>query len=415
MAVVIYLLLLRRGVPRWLAALAIAPVLLDAYQLQNEQTIMPGTWFEALIVAGIAILLWQPRTSWRRVVAAGIVLGTSATVAQVGEALIPAAAIFLLAAGGGWRRAIGKAAALCAACALPILAYCTGSYLLTGDFFLSHTGVTSFYGRTAAAVDCATIKLPPAERGLCPTKAQQARGPDWLEYGHGSPIRRYYRDLPRAEVDSLVTNFNHRVLAQQPLRVLDAYGRDVLKLFAVDRVTAARRPAHLPLAVPDHVPVLLAARHARRSSRPRSTGSAAARPPSGGPSPRSCAPTSSTAATPPARCWPLCTLAGLAGSAVVLRRRADPADPPARPGLPAVLHLGRVRCCWSRTCSSSPGGTSCPRWSRSCRQARSGSASSSARSGTRRPPPAEPADLPAEWSPRADGAWRAVARANGAC
>ena len=45
MAVVIYLLLLRRGVPRWLAALAIAPVLLDAYELQNEQTIMPGTWF----------------------------------------------------------------------------------------------------------------------------------------------------------------------------------------------------------------------------------------------------------------------------------------------------------------------------------------------------------------------------------
>ena len=78
---------------RWLAALAIAPILLDAYQLQNEQTIMPGTWFEALIVAGIAILLWHPTVSWRRVVIGGLVLGTSATVAQVGEALIPAAAI----------------------------------------------------------------------------------------------------------------------------------------------------------------------------------------------------------------------------------------------------------------------------------------------------------------------------------
>ena len=40
--------------PRWLAALAIAPVLLDAYQLQMEQTIMPDVWFEALIVAGLA-------------------------------------------------------------------------------------------------------------------------------------------------------------------------------------------------------------------------------------------------------------------------------------------------------------------------------------------------------------------------
>src|SRR5438046_3073118 len=87
MAVVIYLLLLRRGVSRWLAALAIAPVLLDAYQLQQEQAVMPGTWFAALIVAGLAILLWQPRTSWRAAVAGGIVLGTSATFRQAGEAL----------------------------------------------------------------------------------------------------------------------------------------------------------------------------------------------------------------------------------------------------------------------------------------------------------------------------------------
>src|SRR5499427_305552 len=65
MAVVIYLLLLRRGTPRWLAALATAPVLLDAYQLQIEQTLMPDVWFEALIVAGLTILLWRPDATWR--------------------------------------------------------------------------------------------------------------------------------------------------------------------------------------------------------------------------------------------------------------------------------------------------------------------------------------------------------------
>jgi hypothetical protein len=252
MAVVIYLLLLRLGVSRWLAALAIAPVLLDAYQLQIEQMIMPDTWFEALIVAGLAILLWPAtaagsgavarpggsgRPSWRRLVVAGIVLGTSATVAQVGEALILPAVIYLLAAGGGWRQAIGKAAAMCAAFALPILVYCTGSYLIAGDFFLSHTGVTSLYGRTAAAVDCATIKLPAAERGMCPTKAQQAMGPDWLEYGNGSPIRPYYQHLPRGEADTLISNFSHQVLAQQPLRLLGAYAADVVKPFALTRNT----------------------------------------------------------------------------------------------------------------------------------------------------------------------------------
>jgi hypothetical protein len=242
-AVVIYVLLQRRGVSRWLAALAIAPVLLDAYQLQNEQAIMPGTWFEALIVGGIAILLWRPAVSWRRVIAAGIVLGTSATVAQVGEALIPAAALFVLVAGSEtWRHAIGKAALLCAACALPILAYSAGSYLLGQGFFLSHQGVTSVYGRMASVADCATLKLPPDERGLCPSPAQQARGDDWLEYGTYAPVQHYYRDLPRGEVNSLVTSFSDAVLNQQPTRVLQAYLRDVLKLYAVVRVTAPGDP-----------------------------------------------------------------------------------------------------------------------------------------------------------------------------
>jgi hypothetical protein len=237
MAVVIYLLLLRRGTSRWLAALAIAPVLLDAYQLQIEQLVMPDTWFEALILAGLAVLLWRPRPGWRRVLAAGVVLGASATVAQVGEALIVPGVIYVLVAGGGWRQALGKAGALCAAFALPILAYSTGSYLLAGQFFLSHSGVTSFYGRMAGAVDCATIRLPADERGMCPTKAQQAHGPDWLEYADGSPIRPYYNGLPRAEVDSRISDFDHRVLAQQPLLVLRAYGRDALKLFALTRNT----------------------------------------------------------------------------------------------------------------------------------------------------------------------------------
>jgi len=70
---------------------------------------------------------------------------------------------------------------------------------------------------------------------MCPTPAQQAQGPDWLEYADGSPIRPYYAGLPRAEVDSLISDFNHRVLTQQPPRLLGAYARDTVKLFALTR------------------------------------------------------------------------------------------------------------------------------------------------------------------------------------
>src|SRR5215472_10187147 len=235
MAAGLYVLLLRRGCPRWLAALAMAPLLLDAYQIQIEQTLMPDTWFEALVVAGLAILLWRPTPGWRMAAAGGLVLGTSAIFAQVGEALLLPAVIYLLAVGGGWRRALGRAATVCVAFVLPILAYSTVNYLAAGNFFLSHTGVTSMYGRMAAAADCATLQLPPAERGMCPTRAQQAKGPDSLEYDQDSPIRPYYNGLERDRVDSLITDFNHRVLTQQPLRVLRAYLRDVVRPFALTR------------------------------------------------------------------------------------------------------------------------------------------------------------------------------------
>src|SRR5690348_16666952 len=70
MAVFIYVLLLRRGAGRWFGALAMAPVLLDAYQVQIEQVLMPDLWLEVLIVAGLAILLWHPDAGWRRIVLA---------------------------------------------------------------------------------------------------------------------------------------------------------------------------------------------------------------------------------------------------------------------------------------------------------------------------------------------------------
>jgi hypothetical protein len=236
-ALAIYLLLLRRGASRWLAALAMAPILLDAYQLQMEQTIMPGSWFEALAVAGFVILLWRPVTSWKAIIWAGLVFGTSATVWQNGEALIVPAVIYVAATGGGWWTVLRKAGLVSVAVAVPILLYCTGSYIFTGNFYLSHTGVTSLYGRTSAAVDCATINLPALERPMCPTRAQEVLGSDWLEYSLKSPIRPYYHDMPRWEADQLISNFNYSVVTQQPLRLFGAYAHDAFKLFAVTRVT----------------------------------------------------------------------------------------------------------------------------------------------------------------------------------
>ena len=229
MAVTLYAVLLRRGAARWLAALAVAPVLLDAYQIQMEQTIMPDVWFEAMIVAALAVLLWRPVVSVPFAVAAGLVLGSSATIKQLGELLVLPAVVYLLVAGG--RRAITATAALVMAFVLPILAYSSISYARTGHFWLAHRQPS--VGRLAAAADCATLKLPAAARPLCPTPAEQALGPDWLEHSGQSPLFR--ATVPPGTRGRLIATLGAAVRHQQPVRVVASIARDSLRLFAPTR------------------------------------------------------------------------------------------------------------------------------------------------------------------------------------
>jgi hypothetical protein len=231
-AVVLYVVLLRRGTARWLAAVAVAPVLLDAYQLQMEQTIMPDVWFNALIVAGLAVLLWRPVVSLPFAVTAGLILGSSATFKAVGEILVVPAVMFLLVAGGGWRRAVGHSAALAAAFALPILGYCTYSYARTGHFWLAYS--QSISGRLAGAADCATLKLPADVRPVCPPPSVQAEGPDWLVHSSASPLHDAVVP-PGVTRTQLVAELNSAIEHQQPLRVVVSIAEDAIRLFSVTR------------------------------------------------------------------------------------------------------------------------------------------------------------------------------------
>ena len=239
MAATIYIVLIRRDVPRWLAAIAVVPLLLDAYQIQIEQNIMPDVWFEALIVAGIAVLLVSragPKLG--AIIAAGLLLGASATVRQVGEILILPALLFLLVAGGGWRTVLTRAVAMTAAFAVPVVGYMTGSLLISGHFWLATaTPSISSYGRMAVAADCATLRIPAYERPLCPTPKQRSYGIDWLDHYKDSPIKTYVapRGMNRF---AIIASFDHQVFAQQPGRVLVGIAADGLKLFSLARTSS---------------------------------------------------------------------------------------------------------------------------------------------------------------------------------
>jgi hypothetical protein len=241
MAVALYGLMLRRGVARPLAAVAVAPVLLDAYQLNAEQTIMPDVLFQVLVVAGLAVLLWRPRPGLGLVVAGGLLLGASAPVRQVGEALVLPALVFVVAAARGWRARLLHGTVLVCCFALPILGYMAYSdTVLNYGFELSNMGDAYLYGRAAHAADCAALKIPAGARPLCPAPQVAATlGVDGLV---NSPVAPRVLYMPvNAQLGQLIDtlpmqrDLAYAVFRQQPLRVVGDIAGDSVKVFALTR------------------------------------------------------------------------------------------------------------------------------------------------------------------------------------
>jgi hypothetical protein len=262
MAACLYVLAIRYGAGRWLAALAAAPVLLDAYQVQAEQTIMPDVLFEALVVAAMTLLLWpRPPSTDRddtvRRARAGFVqlgcgaalLGLSATVRQVGVLLVLPLLAYALATStpgwrsGRWRQRATRAVAALAVFAVPVVGYMTISAAVLGTGFrLSNMNDAYLYGRLAYAADCATLKVPGYVRPLCPPPSDAARlGVDGLSTDPTSAVFSY-RPPPDVSRGTAARTFDQAVLTQQPLRVAAGIADDAIKVFALTRNTNAGDP-----------------------------------------------------------------------------------------------------------------------------------------------------------------------------
>ncbi|HWF82168.1 MAG TPA: hypothetical protein VN695_16420 [Streptosporangiaceae bacterium] len=240
-AITMYVVLIRRGTPRWLAALAMVPVLFDAYQLQAEAMIMPDVWFEALIVAGLAVLLWQKRPTLQTLIIGAALLGGSTGVRQVGEIMIVPAVVIAIVLGGGLRKVLVNTTAVICAFALAIVLYMGASYELTHHFRISYSQSSLTYGRMAGAADCATLNVSPIVKLLCPTAFEKAQGPDWLEHSGQGPLRTFGNKLPitlQPDRAVFISQFNRAVEKQQSLRVIGAVLRDSVKLFALTRETS---------------------------------------------------------------------------------------------------------------------------------------------------------------------------------
>ncbi len=240
MGVAIYALVLRRGVRRWLAALATLPVLLDAYQLQIEHNIMSDALFEALVLSVVVILLWQQRPTYRACAAAGAILGIAVTVRLVGIPLIVPAALFVVLAGRGLSGRVWKTAVLVAAFAVPLSVYAAYYHDQAGRYALTSSDAGTLYGRAAVIADCSMLHLPSYERVLCPKEPLGQRSGD--RYAHDPTLLAQITPPPGMDANDVVRDFSVRVFRQQPFDLTTSVLSDFLHGFVWSPSTQANDP-----------------------------------------------------------------------------------------------------------------------------------------------------------------------------
>lgn len=241
--VALYALAKRLGVRRnWLAALAAAPVLLDAYEVQIEQMIMSDVWFQVILVGILWLLLGkrggQPPV-WA-VAVAGLLFGIAVVFRMVALPLALPAVLFLLIAGGVWRRwrtwaawrtILPRIAALVLPLLIVVVGYGTYYASWAGHFALSPSTGNVLYARGAVVADCDTLELPERLRPACPPEPLDERlGSD--VYAHIGADEEWRNQWPEGtNIVKIQQDFGRAVIKQQPVDVALAILNDFLKGF----------------------------------------------------------------------------------------------------------------------------------------------------------------------------------------
>jgi hypothetical protein len=234
-AVALYTLLVRRGLARPVAALAAAPVLLDAYQVALEHFIMAEALFAALLVAALYALLASPRPSAAACAVAGTCLAAASLMRTIGLVIAVLAVSHALLRRVGWLRVAVMGLALAA----PLVAYASWYNAVNGRYALTGGDAVWFYGRVAPIADCARLDLAPEQLVLCsPHPPAERPGPNFYVWDRNSP--RFRLPVPEEERDALLADFARQVATKQPGAYARVVAADFGHYFAPGRDTDFR-------------------------------------------------------------------------------------------------------------------------------------------------------------------------------
>jgi hypothetical protein len=214
-----YVFLCRRGVPRVIAAIAIAPILLDGRTVTLEHFLLSETFFTALLVAGCLVLLWRDRPGIVDCAVIGLLFAGAALTRSVGAFLLVLPALYLIARRVGWRPLVAFALAIVA----PFGGYLVWAHASFGQYSLSAYSGRFLWARTTTFMDCGKLNLTPQELRICPKEpVDQRPTPDQYLWSRTSVVK--YTTQPNA--DSIHLHLALKAIAGQPGDFLAVAARD---------------------------------------------------------------------------------------------------------------------------------------------------------------------------------------------
>jgi hypothetical protein len=232
LAVLTYALLRRYRLPGWAATLAALPVLLSAYQVQLEHEILPSATFSVLVMAAVALALW-----WRdgpppwAYPTAGVLLATSATFWPAGLPLLTAFLVWLALRRIGWRPLVATAAAA----AVPLIGYLAWFDHTYHRVAFSNSDGIYLWSRTMTFANCAAVKPPADEAGLCPRQpVGQRPAASTFIWEPDSPLNNLPGKKFSPGKNALALDFALRAIAAQPGGYLAAVLHDAALSFTWD-------------------------------------------------------------------------------------------------------------------------------------------------------------------------------------
>jgi len=226
-AVMIYALARRSGVPRRWATAATLPVLLDGFEIENEHMVMAEALFTFLVMLAVLLLLWRERVSWPVALAAGLLSGYAVVVRSEGLPILilfPAFLLLRTIRTGGWANWRGWLATgvLAVSCVAPVLAYVGWFHSWTGTYALTRSDGFYLWGRVSSFAECSVIKPPVDELKICPSGSPSSRTAPGDYIWHAPQVHDIAGGPVSAANNALLRDFALRAIEAQPFGYLES-------------------------------------------------------------------------------------------------------------------------------------------------------------------------------------------------